>query len=94
MVLEERGLLNVADPLTKYIPDYPNGDKITSHHLLTHTSGIPNVNEFPDYERKSRFPNTLDQIIAMFKNKTLEQEPGGGYCYSNSNYNLLAYIYL
>ena len=92
MILEERGLLSIDDPLAKFIPDYPSGDRITVHHLLTHTSGIPNVNEFPDYDRKSRFPITLEQIIAMFKNKALEQEPGGGYRYSNSNYNLLAYI--
>lgn len=92
MVLEERGLLSVDDPLAKFIPDYPNGERITVHHLLTHTSGIPNVNEFPEYSQKSRFPNTLEQILALFKNKALEQEPGTSYRYSNSNYNLLAYI--
>jgi CubicO group peptidase (beta-lactamase class C family) len=43
MMLQERGLLNVSDPLTKFIPDYLNGDKITVHHLLTNTSGIPNI---------------------------------------------------
>lgn len=90
MLLEEKGLLSVNDALAKFIPDYPDGEKITIHHLLTHTSGIPNVNDFPDYDRKSRFPNTLDQIISMFKNKALIQEPGSSY--SNSNYNLLAYI--
>ena len=92
MILEEQGLLSVADPMTKFIPDYPNSDKITVHHLLTHTSGIPNVNDYPEYSQKSRFPNTLEQIIAMFKNKALDKEPGASYRYSNSNYNLLAYI--
>ncbi len=92
MILAERGLLDVTDPLSKFIPDYPDGDKITVHHLLTHTSGIPNVNDFPEYNQKSRFPMTLEQIIAMFKGRPLEQEPGMGYRYSNSNYNLLAYI--
>lgn len=92
MILEEQGLLSVADPLSKYIPDYLDGEKITVHHLLTHTSGIPNVNDFPDYSQKSRFPMTLEQIIDMFKGLPLEQEPGTGYRYSNSNYNLLAYI--
>jgi len=37
MLLEERGLLKVTDPLTKFIPDYPQGEKITIHHLLTNT---------------------------------------------------------
>jgi len=92
LILEEKGKLSVRDPLAKFIPDYPRGDKITIHHLLTHTSGIPNVNDFADYEEKSRFPHTLKEIISWFKDKPLEFKPGEKYSYSNSNYNLLAYI--
>ena len=43
MQLQEMRKLDVQDPLSKYIPDYPNGDKITIHHLLTQTSGIANL---------------------------------------------------
>ncbi len=92
MMLEERGLLNVNDPLKKFIPDYPNGDKITVHHLLTHTSGIANVNDLPDYNEKSKFPQTPASLVEMFKNTPLIMQPGERYNYSNSNYNLLAYI--
>ncbi len=92
MILEERKLLGTDHPLTKFIPDYPNGDKITLHHLLTHTSGIPNVNDFPDYDRESKFPHTTGDLVEMSKQKPLEFQPGKRYRYSNSNYNLLAYI--
>jgi CubicO group peptidase (beta-lactamase class C family) len=92
MLLQERGLLSVSDPLSRFIPDYPNGDKITVHHLLTHTSGILNVNGLPDYETKSRFPQTPASLVEMFKNRPLIMQPGERYNYSNSNYNLLAYI--
>ena len=92
MILQERGKLSVYDSLSRFIPDYPKGDKITICHLLIHTSGIPNVNAFPDYNQKSRFPQALENIIAMFKEKPLIQNPGEKYSYSNSNYNLLAYI--
>ncbi len=92
LILEERGLLSVSDPLSKYIPDYPEGDKITIHHLLIHTSGVPNVNNFPDYDAKSKFQQTPASIIEMFKNKPLTMKPGERYSYSNSNYNLLAFI--
>ena len=93
MILQERGKLNVHDPLSKYIPDYPNGDRITLHHLLTNTSGIPNVNNFPEYATQSKFPHTPSDLIPMFKQKPLDFEPGTrGYTESNSNYNLLAYI--
>ena len=46
MMLEEKNLLSVDDSLTKYIPDYPNSDKIKIKHLLTHTSGIPDHTKF------------------------------------------------
>ena len=93
MILQERGRLNVQDPLSKFIPDYPNGDRIKLHHLLTNTSGIPNVNNFPEYNTQSKFSHTPTDLIPMFKNKPLDFEPGTrGYTESNSNYNLLAYI--
>ena len=92
LLLEERGRLSTDDPLSKYIPDYPNGNRILLRHLLTHTSGIPNVNDFPRYDADSRFPHTLEQLIAMFKKAPLDFQPGQKYAYSNSNYNLLAYV--
>ncbi|MGA9994189.1 MAG: serine hydrolase, partial [Pyrinomonadaceae bacterium] len=92
MILQERGRLNVNDALSKYIPDYPNGDKITLHHLLAHMSGIPNVNNFSEYDRESRFPHTTQQLVEMFKHKPLDFSPGEKYRYSNSNYNVLALI--
>ncbi len=92
LLLEERGLLSVDDHLVKFIPDYPSGDRITIHHLLTHTSGIPNINDFLEYNAKSKLPQTPESIIAMFKNRRLIMPPGEKFSYSNSNYNLLAFI--
>jgi len=43
LMLEEKGLLNVNDSFKKYFEDYRELDeRITIHHLLTHTSGIFN----------------------------------------------------
>ena len=93
MLLEERGLLKVTDPLTKFILDYPQGEKITIHHLLTNTSGIANINNFPEYNNWSKFPHTPADLLELFKHQPLDFEPGSrGYTESNSNYNLLAYI--
>jgi CubicO group peptidase (beta-lactamase class C family) len=92
MLLQERGLLNVDDTLTKYYPDYPDGGKITVHHLLTHTSGIPNYNNMPDYEEKHVQPYGISQVIDWFKGKPLQFEPGSQFAYSNSGYVLLAGI--
>jgi D-alanyl-D-alanine carboxypeptidase len=92
LMLAERGKLNLDDALTKFIPDYPDGDKITIHHLLTHRSGIPNANDLPEYDEKSKFRLSLAEVIDLFKNKPLQFPPGSRFRYSNSNYNLLAYI--
>ena len=92
LLLEDEGRLMISDPVAKFVSDYPQGERITIHHLLTHTSGIPNVNDFPDYGQWSRFPHELEEIVGWFKTKPLEFAPGERYGYSNSNYNLLALI--
>lgn len=92
LILEQRGLLKTEDILSKYIPDYPSGNKITIHHLLAHTSGIPHVTDLPEYENASLQPQTPESVIALFKNKPLEFQPGEEYLYSSSNYNILAFI--
>jgi CubicO group peptidase (beta-lactamase class C family) len=92
LLLREKGLLRLDDTLAKYIPDYPKGDKILIEHLMGHKSGIPNVNSFPDYDQKALSHHDLPEIISWYKDKPLEFEPGSKYSYSNSNYNLLAYI--
>lgn len=92
MLLNEQGKIDVRAPLSAILPNYPNGEKLTIHHLLTHTSGIPNINDFPEYEEVQRQPHSPAVLVAYFKDKPLEFEPGARYSYSNSNYNLLALI--
>jgi len=92
LLLEERGKLATSDPLSKYFPGYPGGDKIRLEHLLTHSSGIPNVNNFPEYNRESFFHHSPADIVAMFRDKPLDFEPGANNRYSNSNYNVLALV--
>lgn len=92
MQLQEQGLLKVTDPISKYIPDYPNGDKITIRHLLTHTAGIPNFTSFPDLKKIKLEPHTPEQMVALFKDKPLEFTPGEKHNYSNSGYVLLGYL--
>lgn len=90
--LAEQGKLGLDDPVEKYVPGFPHGDKITLRHLLTHTSGIANINNFPEYNSLQRLQQTPKSLVDAFKDKPLDFEPGAKYAYSNSNYNLLAYI--
>ena len=93
LILQERGKLNVSDKVKKYIPDAPKTwDEITIHHLLTHTSGIPNYTSFPDFLKTLPDRVTLAQLIAKFKNKPLDFKPGEKFKYSNSGYIVLGQI--
>ncbi|MCD6017191.1 MAG: beta-lactamase [Bacteroidetes bacterium] len=92
MILQEQGKLNTDDKLIKFIADYPNGEKITVHHLLTHTSGIHNFTSNENYDSMMVLPHTLTEIISHFKNQKLDFEPGEKFNYSNSGYVLLSYI--
>lgn len=93
LLLEERGKLSVNDPVKKYLPDAPAAwDKITIMHLLTHTSGIANFTSFPDYPKLEPFKTTTAELVARFRDKALEFEPGEKWNYSNSGYVLLTHL--
>lgn len=89
--LAAAGQLSLQDNLTKFFPAYPNGDKITVHNLLTHTSGIFNYTNDTVWMLKSTHA-TQDELMASFKDRPLEFEPGSKFEYSNSNYLLLGFI--
>jgi CubicO group peptidase (beta-lactamase class C family) len=93
--LAEDGKLKLDVPITTYLPDYPkeNGDKITIHHLLTHTSGISNYTSAPNFFKdKSRNPYTPEEFVKTFSSLPLEFTPGERFKYTNSGYFLLGYI--
>jgi CubicO group peptidase (beta-lactamase class C family) len=93
LLLEERGKLKTDDPVKKYIPDAPAAwDKVTIYNLLTHTSGIANFTSFPDYASTETAPTTPEKLVARFRDKPLEFQPGEKWNYSNSGYVLLGYL--
>lgn len=91
LLLEEHGRLRTTDPVATYLPDYPNGQRLRLTHLLTHTSGIPNL-DGPEWAREERLPHSTAELVGLFKDQPLRFEPGAKTEYSNSNYNLLALI--
>jgi CubicO group peptidase (beta-lactamase class C family) len=93
LLLEERGKLKLDVPVKTYLPDAPPAwDKVTIFHLLTHTSGIPSFTDFPDYKDTQATPTTPEKLVARFKEKPLEFQPGEQWKYSNSGYVLLGYL--
>jgi CubicO group peptidase (beta-lactamase class C family) len=93
LLLEERGKLSTDDLVKKYLPDAPAAwDKITIYNLLTHTSGIPSFTDFPDYRSTEATPTTPEKLVARFRDKPLDFQPGEKWKYSNSGYVLLGYL--
>ncbi|RFZ92901.1 class A beta-lactamase-related serine hydrolase [Mucilaginibacter conchicola] len=91
--LVEENKLSLDDRLSQYYPAYPHGESIRIRHLLTHTSGIYNYTENGDFmHERSGEPADERSMMALFEDQPLEFEPGKGWKYSNSGYQLLGYI--
>ncbi|HWB09206.1 MAG TPA: serine hydrolase [Pirellulales bacterium] len=93
LILQDRGKLTVDDRISQYIDPSPDTWKdVTIHHLLSHTSGIPNFTNFPDYQPTMRLASTPAKTIDRFREKPLEFVPGEKFAYSNSGYILLGAV--
>ncbi len=92
--LVDDGKIDVNASVSTYLPDYPKpqGDNITIHHLLTHTSGIPNYTNFEDFRKTSINYFTPQDFIHEFSSLELEFTPGEQFSYSNSGYFLLGVL--
>ena len=87
--LAEAGKVSLDDPLSKFVKDYPQGDKITIRELLNHTSGIKSYTDAHDPARNGL---TTMQLVDSFKNDKPEFEPGAGWAYDNSGYVLVGAV--
>src|SRR5215213_11947286 len=93
--LVEQGKLKLDGKISDYLPDYRKdvGDKVTIHHLLTHTSGIPSYTNAPGFfENVSRNPYKVADFVKKYASGDFEFEPGSKFSYNNSGYFLLGAI--
>ena len=91
----EEGKLSLDGKIIEYVPNYANKDvanKVTIHHLLTHTSGLGNywTAEFEGMS-KDRFKDVSD-YLPLFVNAPLQFEPGTQFSYSNAGFMVLGLI--
>jgi len=92
-MLQERGKLDIQEPIVKYLPGLPESwARITIQNLLTHTSGLTGITSLPDYASLRTIHSTPEQLIARFRENPLEYEPGTKYSYGNSDYIVLGLL--
>ncbi|MBS1788059.1 MAG: DUF1343 domain-containing protein [Acidobacteria bacterium] len=86
MILVERGLVRLGDPVSRYIPEFAENGKraITVEHLLVHRSGLIPDNDVKDYEQG---PEKAWENI--WKLAPLN-EAGAKFIYSDVNFIVLA----
>jgi CubicO group peptidase (beta-lactamase class C family) len=91
--LADEGKLSLDDPLSKFLPDYPNGDAISVRQLLNHSSG---VKSYTDVEGVMDGPIRRDldtaALVASFKDLPADFAPGTDWAYNNSGYVLVGAI--
>jgi CubicO group peptidase (beta-lactamase class C family) len=90
--LQEEGKITVNDSLSEFIPDFPRGNEVTIHHLLTHTSGIHSFTNRPNFMKYVTMSISPEAMIDTIKNFEYDFDPGERYQYNNSGYYILGYI--
>ncbi|WP_172435947.1 serine hydrolase domain-containing protein [Sediminicola luteus] len=95
MQLESQGKLELKDKLFDWLPEFkmrdPEYKLISLKHILTHTSGIPDVVDYQwdkaEYDSGSAF-----RYVRSFSESELDFTPGTGFNYSNAAFDLLAAV--
>ncbi|NQX81103.1 MAG: serine hydrolase, partial [Flavobacteriaceae bacterium] len=91
--LEEQGKLKLTDPVVKHLKDFPLGDKITIHHLLSHTSGVGGYLGNPKYRANKNEISDISEILPyVYEGKLAFDVPGEKFSYSNSGMIILGAV--
>jgi len=92
--LVEQGKLSYDDPLSKFLPDFPDPEsakKIRIKHLLSHTSGL--AREGSPTDSSSIDPQTtVKAMVDELERKPLAFNPGTNMAYSNMGFVLLGRV--
>ncbi len=88
--LIDEGKITLEQSITEYFPSIINGSEIKISNLLNHSSGLFNVPRDETFDET--IPTTQEEMMARFKNRELDFQPGEKNEYSNTNYILLGYL--
>lgn len=96
MMLEEKGLLALSDPVEKHLPEFhrPAGSfrAMTIRDLLTHTSGLSSEDPKAIWDSEVKLASTLAEVASLISQQPIESEPGARYRYSGPGFAVLGRI--
>ncbi|MBX9614814.1 MAG: beta-lactamase family protein [Caulobacteraceae bacterium] len=91
--LQDEGQLSVDDPVCKWIQPCPEAwAPLRIHHLISHTSGIPDLMARPAWGLRRVTPATIGELTEDSKLYRLSFVPGEKVRYNNAGFNLAADI--
>lgn len=91
LLLVQDGKWKLDDPISQFVDKAPEAwSKVTIRHLLTHTGGIPALQESDGFNFRAN--PSPDQYIGMLAKKPLAFVPGEKFEYSNEGYSLLGVL--
>ena len=91
--LQDQGRLSVDDPLCKWIEPCPAAwAPIRLHHLLSHSSGVPDLMSQSNWGQRRVRPTTPEQLTIASAMYRLQFEPGTKIRYNNAGFNLLGVV--
>ncbi len=93
--LAKENKLSLDDEIYKYFPDFKDSSiakKVKIHHLLTHTSGLPDIRNVAGDSVFFLTAKDEENWAPIKKADSLEFQPGERFHYSNPAFNALALI--
>jgi len=89
--LVDQGAISLDSGVGDYLRGISGAEKITVRDLLTERSGLPDINERPDYSEILQVHQTPSSLVEKIEGHTLLFSPGSQFLHEeHSAYNLLA----
>jgi len=95
MQLHEKGLLNTGHKVMDYLPGFQPSEKtfrkVTIKQMLSHTSGLPDCEDY-DWDHARFDDQALGDYVKAQENLRFIHQPGETFLYSNIVYEILGHV--